>query len=259
MSSGRIRPLSKVRGDDCHRGSIWQLQSFDPYSQVSLSTNLSDIDLPLLLFSNDGAQSAAIHSNNSMSHNTCIRALLCALAVLFVVSTYVRGGSRRPHGGVIDFPPQIVQLKSGCLWIDGTLASGAFFEGLERKDHDGIFEYRNSGGKRLTDYPQSVVASIRILDDQCVPALSSSRVSLGRKSYSFSFQIAWKTGVQVRPALLSATGVHCTGSPGTGEALMPPMTCQMTVKSGGTPLSDHLIVSVFGSDGARLTRLSTGP
>lgn len=193
-----------------------------------------------------------------MNHNTCIRALLCALAVLFLASTYVRGGNRRAHDGAIDFPPQIVQLKSGCLWIDGTLTSGAFFEGLERKDRDGMFEYMNSG-RLLTDYPQSVVASIRILDDQCVPAFSPTRLSLVDKEYSFSFQVAWKTGMDVRPALLSTTGIHCFKSASMRDGRMPPMTCQMTVKSAGTPLSDHLIVSVFGQDGTRLTRLSAAP
>ena len=194
-----------------------------------------------------------------MNHNTCIRVLLCAFVLLFVSSAYVRGGNHRPHDGIIDFPPQIVELNSGCLWVDGTLASGAFFQGLERKDRGGMFEY-SSSGKLLTDYPQSVVASIRFLDDQCVPTSKIARITLDDSSKrTFSFQVEWKTGVQLRPAQLSPTGVHCIGSSSTGMIPTLPMTCQITVKSEGTPLSDHLIVSVFGADGTRLTRLSAAP
>lgn len=212
-----------------------------------------------LLFGKDCIESGAAHSNNPMNHNTCIRALLCALAVLFVGSAYVRAGNHRLSDGAVSFPPQIVQLKAGCLWIDGTMTSGNFFEGLERKDRDGLIEYRNSG-KLLTDYPRSVVASIRILDDQCVSTSQPSRFSLGDNNRdSFSFQVAWKTGLQLRPALLAPTSPHCIGSSGAGAIPTPPMTCQMIIESEGTPLSDHLIVSVFGPDGIRLTRLSAAP
>lgn len=194
-----------------------------------------------------------------MNHNTCIRVLLSALVVVFLIATHVRGGNHRAHDGVIDFPPQIVQLNSGCLWIDGTLTSGSFFQGLERKDRGGLFEYTNSG-KSFIDYPQSVVASIRILDDQCV-STSSPHFLLGdkRRAFSFSFEVAWKTGMQLRPAMVLPTGIQCLGASDAGGIPIPPLTCQIRVKSEGTPLSDHLIVSVFGADGARLTRLSAAP
>lgn len=188
-----------------------------------------------------------------------IRAFLCFLAGLFVVSAHARGGSQRAYDGFINFPPQIVQSKNGCLWIDGTLTSGHFFDGLERKDLGGVFEYTMSG-KVLTDYPESVTASIRILDDQCVSTFSHSRFSVGDDDrHSFSFQVAWKTDVQLRPALLSPSGVRCIGSSSTRALSAPLLTCQMSVKSEGTPLSDHLIVSVFAGDGTRLTRLSAAP
>jgi hypothetical protein len=192
-----------------------------------------------------------------MNHNTRIRTLLCALPVLFLVSTCVRGGSRRSYDGIVRFPPQIVQLNSGCIWIDGTLTAGRFFQGLARKDRDGVFEFTH-GGELLTDYPQAVVASIRILDDQCVSTSSPHRFSLASSDRrSFWFRAAWKTGLQLRPASLSSS-VDCIGSSGR-PTIAPPMTCQMTVESQGTPLSDHLIVSIFGPDGKRLSRLSAAP
>lgn len=251
--------LSKVRGDDWHRASTQKTADFRSLVPLRLSVSLFGVDLPSLLFGKDCTGSNTIHSNNPMNHNTWMRALLCAFVVLFVGSTHVCWGNHRSSDSTVNFPPQIVQLKTGCLWIDGTLTSGNFFEGLERKDRDGLFEYMNSG-KLLTDYPQSVVASIRILDDQCVSTFSPSRFSLGDgRRGSFSFQVAWKTGLQLRPALLAPEGVHCIDSPGTRATPTLPMTCQMTVKSDGTPLSDHLIVSVFGADGTWLTRLSAAP
>ena len=183
--------------------------------------------------------------------------LVCTLLVLFLACACVKGGSRRSSDGILRFPPQIVQLNKGCIWIDGTLTAGRFFQGLARKDRDGVFEF-TQGGELLTDYPQTVVASIRILDDQCVSTSVPYSLSLaGGNRRPFSFKVAWKAGLQLRPAALSA-GVDCVGSSGRPTIALP-MTCQMAVKSQGTPLSDHLIVSVFGADGERLSRLSAAP
>ena len=222
-----------------------------------------------------------LSTDHFMTNKTAIRVFVCICVFgLIGFRTNAGGGIEQPHNGVVDFPPQIVQIKSGCLWIDGTLASGHFFDGLRRKQLDGLPQY-TSGGKVLMVYPESVVASIRILNDQCVPDSADSQSSMVRdgalsaiantagspiadgETRQLTFQIAWKDGLQLTPILLSPVDVHCKGSSSEQSLAQsmpaPPMTCQITIKSAGIPLSDHLVVSVFGPTGERLTRLSAAP
>ena len=168
-------------------------------------------------------------------------------------------GGHETYKGAVAFAPQIVQLPGGCLWVDGTLSSGNFFDGLERKDRSGLFQYTHDGTV-LTNYPDSVNASIRILDDQCVPDPSDAgQVVSNDRPSSFTFNLAWKTDLQLRSVAISASDISCVGRSGKGMPSALPMTCSITVKSKGIPLSDHLIVSVLGSGGARLARLSAAP
>lgn len=196
-----------------------------------------------------------------MIENRCVRTVTFILILaIFACSTPAGTGSHQSYSGALKFPAQIVQLTdNSCLWIDGTLTSGSFFDGLERTDREGVFEYRNSG-RPFSEYPESLTAAIRILNDQCGPVLPrSDSVVAGAGMRTFAFQVAWKTGLQTRPAVLSAAGVQCAGFLGSDASPVPPMTCQIRVKGSGVPLSDHLIVSVFGANGERLTRLSVSP
>jgi hypothetical protein len=82
-------------------------------------------------------------------------------------------------------------------------------------------------------------------------------------SYSLTFQLEWKDGMQMRPAALSPVVAHCTGTSSTPipsrDFTIPSVTCQMTLDSKGVSLDDHLIVSVITADGKMLTRLSAHP
>ena len=197
-----------------------------------------------------------------MRQSRTARMVRILLIILFVAQTPfpigASGINQKTYDGAVHFPAQIIEFNRGCLWIDGTLTSGNFFKGLKRINHDGAAEYTNNG-KPLTNYPAFVTASIRFLDDQCASPQSDSRFSFSKENIqSLTFQILWKSETDLRPAPLASDGIRCrTSSNGTAAPASP--SCEIMVKSDGVPLSDHLVVAVFGIDGNRLVRLSAAP
>lgn len=173
------------------------------------------------------------------------------------------GGNNPTHERAVDFGAQLLHADDGCLYVDGKVASGDFFTDLKRIDIRGRIEYRKRG-ELVTDYPETVTTSIRILGNQCPAAFSESPSSIFTNgSYSLKFEVEWKNGMELRPATLSPVVAHCVGYssatiPDRGYAI-PSIECQMTVQSKGVPLADHLIVSIFEANGSRLTRLSAAP
>jgi hypothetical protein len=191
---------------------------------------------------------------------------LLILAVgTFSTGASAGGASVSAYDGSLGFAAQLLRLQDGCLSVDGKVTSGGFFDGLKRKDIRGRLEYRK-GGRSVADYPESLTASIRILGDRCAGTLSTSpSIVFGDNSYAMKFVVQWKDGMQLSPAKLSPVVAQCVGSStlvilaSNQNFTVPSVTCQMTVDSKDVPLRDHLIVSVFGADGTRLTRLSAGP
>jgi len=188
--------------------------------------------------------------------------LLFAISV-FSAAAHARARSVSTYDGSVDFGAQLLRLDDGCLSVDGTVTSGDFFQNLKRIDVRGRLEYRKRG-KVVTDYPETLMASIHILGDKCTALLSSSPSAVfDGNSFSLRFEVNWKDGMELKPATLSPVVAHCVGSSmhviGDRDFMAPSVTCQMAVDSKDVPLVDHLIVSVFGADGRRLTRLSAGP
>jgi hypothetical protein len=187
------------------------------------------------------------------------------VTVMLPIGTRAGGASVSTYDGSVGFGAQLLRLQDGCLSVDGNVSSGGFFDNLKRTDVGGRLEYHKSG-KVVSDYPESLTASIHILGDRCGGALSSSPSAVfADNSYSLKFVLEWKDGMQLRPAKLSFGAANCSGSStlvvsdSDRNFTAPSVTCQMTVDSKGIPLRDHLIVSVLGADGSRLTRLSAGP
>jgi hypothetical protein len=179
------------------------------------------------------------------------------------MAAHAGGRSSATYHGMIGFGGQQFRLDDGCLAVDGMMASGDFFDNLKRVRSGTGLEYKKSG-RVVTQYPESVTASIQILGDQCASASRNSpSMIFGGTSYTLKFQVAWKRGMELRPAVMSPLVAHCIGAPSVridgGASTIPSITCQMTVDSQGVPLGDHLIVSVFAADGTRLTRLSVAP
>ena len=172
------------------------------------------------------------------------------------------GGNNPTYDGVIDFGSQLLQMDDGCLALNGTITSGSFFEDLKRTENGSRFEF-TKGGLVVTDYPESLTTSIRIVG-QCAAKLSNPPyIIFHGDSYSVKFEVEWKDGMQMRPAELSAEATHCTGYSSVPipkqNYTIPSITCHLTEESKGVPLADHLIVSVLTADGKRLTRLSARP
>jgi hypothetical protein len=198
-----------------------------------------------------------------MNRRRIVPGVLVALLVgLLPVTAPARTGNNQTYDGVVNFGSQLLYLDEGCLSVDGTIASGSFFENLKRSDSGIGPEYRK-GGEPVTEYPESLTASIRIIGNQCTAAANARSPIFNGDSYSLSFEVDWKNGFQLSPAPVVA---RCVGSSvltnpsGNGDIITAPLlTCQLTVASRGVPLADHLIVSVLASDGKLLTRLSAAP
>jgi hypothetical protein len=192
---------------------------------------------------------------------------LQSLSLVILVGTFsvcgdARGKNDETYDGAVDFGAQLLHLDGGCLSLDGSVESGNFFNDLKRIDVGNGFEYWK-GGRVVTEYPESLTTSIHIAGNRCAPALSNSPSSIFRDgSYSLKFQVEWKEGMQMRPAVLSSAPARCIGYSSItipGHETIPSMTCQLTIESKGVPLEAHLIVSIFAVDGTRLTRLSARP
>ena len=188
--------------------------------------------------------------------------LLTVVLAIFASSASAGGGTARLEGAV-NFGAQMLRLDDGCALLDGKVSSGDFFDDLKRIDVAGRLEYKKRG-KWVTQYPETITTSIRIVGNQCAASLSNSPPSIFYgDSYALKFQVEWKDGMRLRPAALGPSPAHCVGyssvvMPGR-DLTIPSITCQMTVESKGVPLLDHLIVSVFTANGSRLTRLSAAP
>jgi len=189
--------------------------------------------------------------------------LLASIMGMFSFAAQARGRDTATYDGQVDFGAQLLDLDDGCLSVDGNVTSGNFFEGLKRRDIGGQLEYRKHGSV-VTDYPERLTASIRLVGERCAAGLSDSPSAVFRgDSYTLRFEVAWKREMHMRPAVLSPVAAQCVGYrsatvPG-GTPTIPSVTCQMTVDSEGVPIGDHLIVSIFAADGTRLTRLSAAP
>jgi hypothetical protein len=194
------------------------------------------------------------------------RGLMLAAICLTALSAAASPGGKASatYDGAVGFGSQELRLPNSCMSIEGTMRSGNFFDELKRTPAGDQFEFHKNG-QALTEYPESVTTSIRIMSDECgasVPANLSSSVFNGN-SYSLTFEAQWKNGMRLMPAAMSPADVHCVGSRVLTDvrstSTIPAVTCQLTIQSKGISLLDHLIVSVYSPDGRRLTRLSAAP
>lgn len=191
------------------------------------------------------------------------KGVLVVLVIALFPSFANAHGKRATYYGSLDFGSQLLHLDDGCLSVDGTVTSGTFFKELKRNDLGIQSEYRKDG-QVVKEYPDSVSTSIRIVGEQC-SALSPNSISsiFNGDSYTLTFEVAWKDGMQLRPASVQPAAARCVGyrvmTNPNKESAVPAITCEMIVNSRGVSLDNHLIVSVFSASGTRITRLSAAP
>ena len=189
--------------------------------------------------------------------------VLALIVVMFSFGADARRKNDLTYNGAVNFGSQVVYLNDGCVAVGGSVTSGNFFGDLKRIDTGSQFEFRRNGSL-VTEYPESVTTSIRLVGGECDATLSRPPASIFRgDSYSLKFRLEWKDGMQLTPAVVSSVPAQCTGATSipipSRDFTIPSVTCQMTVDSRGVPLGDHLIVSVLTSEGKLLTRLSAHP
>jgi hypothetical protein len=201
-----------------------------------------------------------------VSQNRYSAQLLLALLIgLLPIGASARSRKDATYDGAVDFGSQVLNLQSGCFAVDGSVSSGSFFDDLKRVDTGSQTEYVKEG-RLLTEYPDSVTTSIRIIGNECASGLLNPASSIFEgDSYSMTFEVQWKDGMQLTPAMLSPAVAHCVGTriitnaSKDSTSTFPALTCEMTIQSRGVSLEKHLIVSVFSPDGKRLVRLSAAP
>jgi hypothetical protein len=188
---------------------------------------------------------------------------LVLLLTLSPMTAIAGGRNASVYEGQLAFGAQLLDRDEGCLFVDGSVTAGDFFQDLKRVDIKGQFEYRKHG-RVVTEYPDSLTTSIRVVGNQCGSAseIARSRIFQGG-SYTLKFAVAWKDELTLSPAVLVPGSARCTGInsvtiPDRGFNI-PSVTCQLRIESKGVPLSDHLIVSVFAPEGTPITRLSAAP
>jgi hypothetical protein len=194
------------------------------------------------------------------------RCLLCfailLAAALCPIGAHAGGRNSATFDGQVDFGAQLFRSGDGCLYVDGAVSSGTFFEDLKRIDLGDRFEYRKHG-KVVTQYPDSLTTSIQIMGSHCDSGEKPPSFSIfDSDTYSLRLVAEWKDGMSLRPAKLSPTADCVATKMLTGpdlDSALPTLTCKMTVNATGVPLGDHLIVSVFAPSGERITRLSAAP
>jgi len=201
-----------------------------------------------------------------VSQNRHSAKLFLALLIgLLPIGASARSRKDATYDGAVDFGSQVLNLQSGCFAVDGSVSSGSFFDDLKRVDTGNQTEYVKEG-RVLTEYPDSITTSIRIMGSECTRGFSSAALPIFEgDSYSMTFEVQWKDGMQLTPAMLSPAVAHCVGTriitnaSKDSTSTFPALTCEMTIQSRGVSLEKHLIVSVFSPDGKRLVRLSAAP
>src|ERR1700722_16367485 len=138
--------------------------------------------------------------------------LLTFVMGAFPLSARAGGKSNATYDGELAFGSQLLYLADGCISVDGSVTSGKFFGDLKRTDVGGRFEYRKRGNI-VTEYPESLTTSIRLVGDKCAAELSNAPSAVfSGDSFTVKLAVEWKEGMELRPATLSPVVAHCIGA-----------------------------------------------
>ncbi|MGB2676363.1 MAG: hypothetical protein WAN12_04695 [Candidatus Acidiferrum sp.] len=136
--------------------------------------------------------------------------------------------------------------------ILSTMSAGDFFQGLEyiRRDSAGLSsdEFRKDG-RIVSQFPEEleiVIAFVTLAGVRNKPSHFPSISEVEELSRSLEFDASWKTGVESHPAeLIAPPEMAKKPSPGKKEGIIG-WSNTFHVRARNVPLTDHLVISVFG-------------
>ena len=136
--------------------------------------------------------------------------------------------------------------------ITSKMSAGNFFQGLKyvRRDSEGLFsdEFRKDS-RVVSQFPEEleiVVAFVTLAGLRRKPSHLPSLPEVEELSRSLEFDASWKTGVELHPAELTALPEMAKKpTPGRQEGFIG-WSYIFHVRSKNVPLTDHLVISVFG-------------
>jgi hypothetical protein len=187
-----------------------------------------------------------------------------AVCLLAAAPLFAFGGRgvNPAYDGELAFGPQLLRFDDGCLFVDGAVTAGTFFNDLKRFDVGGRFEFRKRG-QLVTEYPQALTTSVRLVGSRCgAESPYGPAAVFNGGSYALRITAQWKDGMDMTPIALAPEAAQCVAVADPDQPFgdtIPVVTCRITVDGSGIPLDRHLIVSVFSVDGQRLARLSAAP
>jgi len=150
---------------------------------------------------------------------------------------------------ILIFDDQRIQFDAGML-------AGDFFGQLERrKTAKGELFYIHS--KSVSDYPKSV--TVRLFANRWERGDTPFDKRWGGTTSALmdtlQFKAEWKTGLDMRPVSKMAVR-HLERNEIAANVLS---AYELTISSEGVPLTDHLVVSVYGPASSLVVRFSGSP
>lgn len=136
--------------------------------------------------------------------------------------------------------------------ITSKMSAGNFFQGLEyiRGDSEGLSpdEFRKDS-RVVSQFPEEleiVVGFVTLAGLRRKPSHLPSVPEVEELSRSLEFDASWKTGVELHPAELTALPEMAKKpTPGKQEGFIG-WSYIFHVRAKNVPLTDHLVISVFG-------------
>lgn len=187
------------------------------------------------------------------------------LRIILTVTLLFLAGSeslaaRHHFGAVVLMGKVTLVFDDTKLLFHAGMTSGDFFDRLERRMMDRERFYLNS--KPISDYPELV--KVKLFANEWasagLPEWASPEIRYPGTAKavmdSIVFKAEWKTGLTLRPVL--RTTVRRLQK----DEMMPYPSLwgyELAVSSKGIPLTDHLIVSVYGPDSSLIARFSGAP
>jgi len=191
----------------------------------------------------------------SLSVLAALSAVLPHVAVAKTVRDYTGGVALATEGGLPGGP---------CLTIRGAVTAPGFFDGLKRRETTRGIEFRR-GTDVVRFFPEELSVRIFIREFPCHIGLTevSPLLATPEVMSSLRFDGFWKRGLAMRPVETLTLWRFFQRKEQPTTLVGVPVTIRLdtwvydlTVFSKGVPLTDHLILEIFGKDGRRLARVS---